>query len=164
MPTGSSRTRVATQPFRFTAERVTDIFDALKDMTAIRHDALYLRLIRQPDGVAVGRTALPCLPGSRRQILLSAGRSDTTQFVSSTTKVIPTARVIAGSAEFVITIETKNRTEPAPSRGPTSRPAQPAKGEEVKVKGKSMETPERRARKEPAPERGQGKATRCFAP
>ncbi len=125
---------VATEPFKFTAERVSDIFDALKDMTAIRHDALYLRLIRQPDGVAVGRTALALLPGSRRQIMLGAGRSDTTQFISSTTKVIPTARVIAGSAEFVITIETKNRAEAAAPRGPTSRPSAPAKGEEVKVK------------------------------
>jgi len=132
---------LATEPFKFTAERVSDIFDALKDMTAIRHDALYLRLIRQPDGVAVGRTALAQLPGSRRQIFLGAGRSDTTQFISSTVKVIPTARVIAGSAEFVITIETKNRSESAPARGPTSRPAMPGKGEEVKVKGKSMDTP-----------------------
>jgi hypothetical protein len=142
---------VATEPFKFTAERVSDIFDALKDMTAIRHDALYLRLIRQPDGVAVGRTALALLPGSRRQILMGAGRSDTTQFVSSTTKVIPTARVIAGSAEFVITIETKNHTEPVASRGPTSRPAQPGKGEEVKVKGKSMDAPEAPPKEPPTP-------------
>jgi len=140
---------VSTEPFKFTAERVSDIFDALKDMTAIRHDALYLRLIRQPDGVAVGRTALALLPGSRRQILLGAGRSDTTQFISSTTKVIPTARVIAGSAEFVITIETKNHLESAASRGPTSRPAQPGKGDEVKAKGKSMDAPEAPAPKEP---------------
>jgi hypothetical protein len=140
---------IATKPFKFTAERVADIFDALKDMTAIRHDALYLRLIRHPDGVAVGRTALALLPGSRRQILMGAGRSDTTQFVSSTTKVIPTARVIAGSAEFIITIETKNHAEPGPARGPTSRPAQPGKAEEVKAKGKSMEAPE-----VPAPKNG----------
>jgi hypothetical protein len=113
----------ATEPFRFTAEGVSDIFDALKDMTAIRHDALYLRLIRQPDGVAVGRTALAQLPSSRRQILLASGRSDTTQFISSTVKVIPTTRVIAGSAEFAITIENKNRYEPGAVKGPASRPS-----------------------------------------
>jgi hypothetical protein len=143
---------LATEPFRFTAERVSDIFDALRDVMAIRHDALYLRLIRQPDGIAVGRTALAQLPGSRRQILLGAGRSDTTQFVSSTVKVIPTARVIAGSAEFVITIETKNRLEALGARGPSTRPAAPGKGEEMKVKGKSMDTPEAPSPKDNVPQ------------
>ena len=63
----------ATKPFRFTAQRAGEIFEVLKDVTAIRHDALYVRLVRQPDGVAVGHTALPQLPGSRRQILLGVG-------------------------------------------------------------------------------------------
>jgi hypothetical protein len=94
------------QPFRFTAESVGDVFAVLKDLAAIRDDALYVRLVCQPDGVAIGRTALQRLPSSRRQILMGAGRSATTAFVSSMVKVIPTQDVMSGAAEFAITIDT----------------------------------------------------------
>jgi hypothetical protein len=97
------------KPFRFTAENVQDVFDVMRYVTGIRHDALYLRLVRQPDGVALGRTALPLLPSSRRQILLGSGRSTTTAYISSTTKVIPTELVMNGSAEFAITIDRNPR-------------------------------------------------------
>jgi hypothetical protein len=93
------------EPFKFTAETIDQVFDVLKDAAAIRHDSLYLRLLRQPDGVAIGHTAMPKLPSSRRQILIGAGRSDTSQFVSSALKVIPTDRVMSGSADFEITID-----------------------------------------------------------
>ncbi len=93
------------KPFRFTAEKVEDVFSVLRDVTAIRENALYLRLVRQPDGVALGRTALSHLPSSRRQILLGAGRSTTTAYVSSNVKVVPTELVMDGSAEFAITID-----------------------------------------------------------
>ena len=94
------------QPFRFTAETIDDVFAVLHDVAEIRDNALYVRLVRQPDGVAIGRTALQRLPSSRRQILLGAGRSATTAFVSSTVKVIPTDDMMSGSAEFAITIDT----------------------------------------------------------
>jgi hypothetical protein len=127
----------ATEPFRFTAEKTTDVFDVLKEMGGIRHDALYVRLIRQPDGLAIGRTAMRQLPASRRQILLGGGRSNITPFVSSTVKIIPTDRVMAGSAEFQLTIETKTKVEGAGggggARGPASRPSVvPAKPDEAK--------------------------------
>jgi hypothetical protein len=93
------------EPFKFTAETVDQVFEVLQDAASIRHDALYLRLLRQSDGVAIGHTAMPKLPSSRRQILIGAGRSDTTQFVSSIVKVIPTDRVMSGSADFEITID-----------------------------------------------------------
>ena len=48
---------------------------ALKDIAAVRQNAVYLRLLRQPDGVAVGRVAMPQLPSSQRQILLGAGQA-----------------------------------------------------------------------------------------
>jgi hypothetical protein len=61
------------KPFRFAGETVDELFDALKDFTSIRQNALYLRLVRQADGVAIGRTAMPKLPSSKRQMMLSAG-------------------------------------------------------------------------------------------
>ena len=112
------------RPFRFDAENVKDVFGVLKDVASIRLNAVYVRLLRQPDGVAVGRTALPQLPSSRRQILLGAGRSDTTAFVSSTTKSVPTDLVMSGSAEFAITIDPTAKVEVAGPKAP--KPEQPA--------------------------------------
>lgn len=129
-----------TEPFRLSTQSIEDVFSLLKDITAIRENALYVRMMRQPDGVAVGRTAMPRLPSSRREVMLGAGRSDTTAFVSSTVKVIPTDLVMTGSAEFTIRVEAGAKVAVgganAPSRsGPSSGP--PSKGEEPrKVPGK----------------------------
>ena len=60
------------EPFRFSAENSDEVFDVIRDLTAIRHNALYARLLRQADGVAIGRVAMPRLPSSRRQVLLGA--------------------------------------------------------------------------------------------
>jgi hypothetical protein len=113
------------KPFRFTAETTDELFDALRDYTSVRQNAIYLRLVRHPDGVAIGRTALSKLPGSRRQMLLGAGRSNTTKFVSSTTRTIPTETVMQGSAEFVINIDddaTLDEGKPAGPPPPTAPP------------------------------------------
>lgn len=111
------------EPFRFTADNIHEVFGVLKDVAAIRENAVYLRLIRQPDGVAVGRVALPELPSSRRQILLGAGRSNITPFVSSTVKIIPAEMVMSGSAEFAITIDPTAKVEIAGPRPPKPEPA-----------------------------------------
>jgi hypothetical protein len=120
------------RPFRFTAENVRDVFAVLKDMASIRENAVYLRLLRQPDGVAVGRVAMPQLPSSRRQILLGAGRSNTTPFVSSTIKVVPTQMVMSGAANFAITIDPQAHVEVAgPKPVKLDLPAPPQKTAEA---------------------------------
>jgi hypothetical protein len=48
---------------------------------------------------------MPKLPSSRRQMLLGAGRSGTTRFVSSTVRTVPTDNVMQGAADFVISID-----------------------------------------------------------
>lgn len=103
----------AMRPFRFVAENAQDIIAVLRDVGTIRQDALYVQLLREADGVAVGRTAMPLLPSSRRQVLLEAGRSNVTPFVSSTVLVVPTELVMIGSAEFQIEIDTNQRVEGA---------------------------------------------------
>src|SRR5205814_10280272 len=37
------------KPFRFTAENIDEVFAVLDDMTSIKHNAVYARLVRQPD-------------------------------------------------------------------------------------------------------------------
>ena len=92
----------ASKPFRFAAEKVSDVFDVLKDVASIRHNALYVRLVRQADGVAIGRTAMPHLPSSRRQIMVGAGRSNTTKFVSSIVKAVPSQPVFTENVSCVV--------------------------------------------------------------
>lgn len=102
-----------TRPFRFTAETSREMFDALRDVAAIKHTNVYVRLLRQADGVAIGRTAMPALPSSRRQVILESGWSNVSPFVSSTTKAVPTQYVMDGSADFEITIEHDVKTPTA---------------------------------------------------
>jgi len=119
------------KPFRFTAEKIGDVFDVLRDVSSIKHNALYVRLVRQPDGVAIGRTAMPHLPSSRRQILIGAGRSNTTKFVSSTVKAVPSQHVFSGAADFAITVDRDLKVEtgrpgPAAIQSPASGTLAPA--------------------------------------
>jgi len=93
------------RPFRFTAESSEEVFAVLRDISGVRRDALYLRLLRQPDGVAIGRTAMPRLPSSRRRVLMGAGLSNTTTFVSSSAKIVSTDYVMAGQAHFNLLID-----------------------------------------------------------
>jgi hypothetical protein len=119
------------RPFRFKYESVNDIFSVLRDVTSIHANALYIRLLRQTDGIAVGRTAMPLLPSSRRQVLMDAGRSNITEFVSSAVKIIPTELVMNGSESFEIQIDAEDRVEvggkaPARTVEPHAAPAAPA--------------------------------------
>jgi hypothetical protein len=124
------------------------VFDVIRDFTSIRHDAVYARLIRQADGVAVGRVAMPRLPSSRRQVLLGAGRSNTTPFVSSSCKTIPTDYVMEGSADFVLTIDAEANVEiggkpmPPKSEGSASPPQTAVNPTEERDK-KSSDKPEK---------------------
>jgi hypothetical protein len=107
------------EPFKFTAENIEQVFDVLRDTAAVPHKAVFIRLLRKSDGVAIGHTAMPKLPSSRRQVMLGAGRSDTTEFVSSALKIVPTALVMSGSCDFEITIDHNADTELAtPAREP----------------------------------------------
>jgi hypothetical protein len=96
-------------PYKFTAENINELFSVLKDLGGIRHDAVFVRLVRQADGVAVGHTEMPHLPPSRMQVMLDSGRSDITPFVTSTVKVVPADVVMTGSAEFTITIQRQDK-------------------------------------------------------
>ena len=143
------------QPFRFTAESSEQVFAVLRDVMSLRHNALYVRLLRQPDGIAVGRVAMPRLPSSRRQVLLSSGRSNTTPFVSSTVKVIPTDLVMQGHAEFELQIDADERVETASGRTPKTEPnpavTPPAEVKQPKSGKVELPHEDRPAREKPSP-------------
>jgi hypothetical protein len=105
------------KPFRFMAENINDVFSVLKDVCGIRENAIYMRLLRHPDGVAIGHTALQHLPSSRREIMLASGRSNITAFVSSAVKIIPTDLVMTGASEFMIEVEPPSKVAVGAPRG-----------------------------------------------
>jgi hypothetical protein len=118
-------------PFQFTANNVDEVFAVLRYMTSIQHNAVYLRLTQLHDGIAVGRTAMPRLPSSQRQVLMDAGRSDILPFFTSTLKIVSTDVVMDGSADFAITIERKGKVQvgpAAPAPAVPNAPAAPAGG------------------------------------
>ncbi|MGD0771080.1 MAG: hypothetical protein ABSB42_23080 [Tepidisphaeraceae bacterium] len=98
-------------PFKFNAETIGELFAVIRDVEAIRHDSVFLRLVRQADGIAVGHTEMPHLPSSQRQVLLDSGRSDIMPFVGSTVTRVPAGLVMSGSAEFAITIERRGKVQ-----------------------------------------------------
>jgi hypothetical protein len=127
------------QPFRFNANNLNEVFDVLRDFLSVRHDAVYVRLVRQADGVALGRSALPRLPSSIRQVMLEAGRSDTTAYISSEVRIFPSKFVMDGAADFAVTIQAAGHGEanrlphpelptpisPPPAQRKTDVPAEP---------------------------------------
>jgi hypothetical protein len=131
------------KPFRFDAETIDEVFGVLHDLEEVRHDSVYARLVRQADGVAVGRTAMPHLPSSERTIMLGSGRSDVTPFVSSKVKSVPAGMVMEGSAEFEITIDSEVRIESGsgvkPAKPEQTSPLAPQKIEEAKPKSGKTE-------------------------
>jgi hypothetical protein len=102
---------IQAEAFRFSAESTEELFDVLAEYEAVRHNALYVRLVRQEDGVAVGRQAMPRLPYSQRQLLMESGRSDLTPFVSSSVQIFPTDLVMDGATDFNLTIDRQEHLE-----------------------------------------------------
>jgi hypothetical protein len=98
-------------PFKFNADNMDELFSVVRDVMGLRRDSVYLRLVRQSDGIAVGHTAMPRLPSSQRQVMLDSGRSDITPFVTSTVKIVPAGLVMNGSAEFELTVERPGKVE-----------------------------------------------------
>ncbi|HEV8292163.1 MAG TPA: hypothetical protein VGP94_09575 [Tepidisphaeraceae bacterium] len=135
------------RPFRFTAESTQEVFDVLRDISGVRRDALYMRLLRQPDGVAIGRTAMPRLPSSRRRVLMGAGLSNTTTFVSSSAKIVSTDYVMSGQAHFNIVIDKGAKVDAPGKPAPAGPPKIDLPG--VKLNPAKTDKPEKPDKPEP---------------
>lgn len=94
------------EAYRFSASNLEEVFAATNELSALRGDAMYLRLIATgpQQGVAVGRTALPKLPSSQRRLLSSSGRAQISPYTPSITRTIPVQWVMTGSTELPIQI------------------------------------------------------------
>jgi hypothetical protein len=124
----------AARPFRFSAENVDDVFAVLKDFT-VDSARRSVRAAGAPSGRRRRRPhRMPHLPSSRRQVIMGSGRSNTTAFVSSTVKIVPTNHVMSGAADFQITIDkdvkidtgNAGKREPGAPNAPKNEQPKPA--------------------------------------
>ena len=94
-----------TRSFRFQSSNVDELFAVIGEFVNVQRAALYLRLVRDKPGVAVGRVPLGRLPPSRAQLLNAAGRNDVSSFLDMPTRSQPTELVLSGSADLSLTVE-----------------------------------------------------------
>ncbi|MEM6332977.1 MAG: hypothetical protein AAF823_06525 [Planctomycetota bacterium] len=59
----------AFEPYRFAASDIDELVAAVEDVAGHPTDAVYVTTLLPGEGLAVGRTALPSLPSSRRAVL-----------------------------------------------------------------------------------------------
>ena len=119
------------EAYRFSASNLDEVFTATNELSALRGDAIYLRLIASgpQQGVAVGRTALPKLPPSQRRLLTSSGRAQITPYTPSLTRTVPVQWVMTGATDLPIQISRDLRPvakmpfPPVAPPPPTSAPA-----------------------------------------
>jgi len=64
-----------TVPYRFVAQNMQDLIEALNDLLQIRRDILYCLLILPPGGIEVEKAGLPDLPATKALVLQSGTRT-----------------------------------------------------------------------------------------
>lgn len=96
------------RPDLYSAETVDQLFAAVNANTRFKSDAIYIRLTRPARGLAVGRTALQKMPGSKRTLLQGAGTSSgktIAEVSESVTKIMPVDYVVSGTSQIQIVVE-----------------------------------------------------------
>jgi hypothetical protein len=94
-----------TRSFRFRSSNVDELFAVIGEFVNVQRAALYLRLVQEKPGVAVGRVPLGRLPPSRAQLLNASGRNDVSTFQDMPTRSQVTELVLSGSADLSLTVE-----------------------------------------------------------
>lgn len=94
------------RPFDFDMKSIDDLFTVLNSMQEYGTDAIYVRIDRPEQvRVAVGREALPDLPGSRALLLAESGRSDVTAYGPAVASKLELPYVVTdGEAQAMITV------------------------------------------------------------
>jgi hypothetical protein len=104
---GNLQVEAETNPGSFNAKNVKEMFEVMKKVSTYgeNYEAIYVRLPYQPDGVAIGRTAMEKLPASKRMIYSGLGRTDVTPTVRSVVNVFPVDSVVMGRASVTIKVK-----------------------------------------------------------
>lgn len=93
-------------PYRFTAEDMPSLIDALKNIAAVRRDRLYFVLALPPGGLTIQNALLPDLPASKAIVLTDAKRTlETMPYEHWLEDDIGTGSVIIDKKTVRITVE-----------------------------------------------------------
>jgi hypothetical protein len=93
-------------PYRFVAQNLTGLFDALKYLLAIDRDKLYFLLSLPPGGVAIEKAELPDLPATKALVLQDTKRALKIQpYQHWLEKTIKTGAIVIDRESVNITVE-----------------------------------------------------------
>ncbi len=92
------------RPHLLRINNIDDLLGMMREMTAIRDEALYVTMPTPGEGLAVGRAELPYLPSSRRAMLTAPSGTSTTPMGSWIEKVVPMEAVMQGALSFMIQV------------------------------------------------------------
>jgi hypothetical protein len=96
-------------PYRFVAQNITSLVEALNNTLAVHRDGLHFILMLPSGGIALERAELPNLPATKAMVLQSNKRPlDIQPYQSWVEKSIKTGTVVAGKKTIQITVEQKN--------------------------------------------------------
>lgn len=91
-------------PGMYQVNRLAEVWDLARVLTADRADQLYARLTLPEEGLAVGRMSLTDLPPSRRQVLARTPMADLVAFPSSLIRIWDRSGPLMGSVDLTIQI------------------------------------------------------------
>lgn len=97
------------KPFLWRAENAAQMLSTLNLAGAVPENRLYLHLVLQADGMAIGRMELPELPSFRQKILIDAKRTDVEAFRESLLVTYDVDFMVRGA--HTVKIHVQRRTE-----------------------------------------------------
>lgn len=115
------------EPQKMFADTLAGAMAVVQEQSIHKSDRWYLRLVRDSDGVAIGRVGLPKLPGTKKQILMNSARPNLSTTSSSLVVEVPAEVVLSGSAELTVTVvpEPGVKAKPANPNGPPAPNTKP---------------------------------------
>ncbi|MEX2213130.1 MAG: hypothetical protein WD768_03315 [Phycisphaeraceae bacterium] len=94
-----------TRPHLMTTTTVDDLYEAVKTITAIKQDALYVVMMLPQNGIAVGRNEMPRLPSSRRALIASSQNTVSTPLSDWVVETTTLSGAVVGEAQLEIEVK-----------------------------------------------------------
>ncbi|WP_432800225.1 hypothetical protein [Poriferisphaera sp. WC338] len=102
-----SSMKLATQPHLTKITNVDDLYEVLKIVLGVKHDSMYLVMNLADKGIAIGRSALPGLPSSRRAMIMNKTNTYATPYVEFAESEINTGLAVQGALNFQVKVVKK---------------------------------------------------------
>lgn len=103
---------MATRPHLAASGNLDELLQSLQVMTRIPQQAMFVTLVGNVQGVAVGRQELPALPSSRAALIAAPSHTLAAPYAVMHTLVVPSDGLPVGNLRFNLTV----RSQPEPMR------------------------------------------------